>query len=160
MGKVLKLAQKSRADNKRLKITSKLISDVRELATLDVEEGCYRPEELTLVVSRADRPKAVRQMKAANPELSSRQIAKIVGADKATVNRDLSSGANAPQRGANAPPANHQIRKLLNFMVDYSNQFRAWLPEAELSADDREALIERLQSCAQDLVLLSQEVRK
>jgi hypothetical protein len=57
-----------------------------------------------------------------------------------------------------APPANYYINKLLEFECSYANEFRAWLPKAELSAGDREALIERLQSCAKDLVLLSQEV--
>ena len=66
----------------------------------------------------------------------------------------------APPDTSNGVGANRYIRKLLSFMVDFSNEFRDWLPKADLSADDKEALTERLQSCANDLVLLSQEIEQ
>src|SRR5262249_10626168 len=45
--------------------------------------------------------------------------------------------------------ANVYIRKFLNFMVDYSNEFEQWLPNAKLSADDKEELIDALQRWAE-----------
>jgi hypothetical protein len=63
-----------------------------------------------------------------------------------------------PRRAKPEDPANGYIRELLEFHCDYDNRFRAWLPTAQLSEDDKEALIDRLQFCGNGLVLLSQEL--
>jgi hypothetical protein len=162
----------SEAMNDRLKITSKLISDVHALAKLDIEEGCYLPEELKLVVGRADRPKVVRQMKADNPKLTTRQIAKAVGATHTTVRRDLGHGTkpgiNIPKTGTDIPTNNpipdingaskKYLSRLLDFKASYLNGLRNWLVGADPDENTREVLARALHSFANECATVAQEM--
>jgi hypothetical protein len=119
----------------------------------------------------------------AQPEKSNAAIAKQLGVttDKtvATVRGELEGRSEIPNvetrtdiRGRKQPakkgrasskpelwPANYWIMRLVGFECDYANEFRDWLSKGpKLTKIDREELVDRLQSCAQDLVLLSQEV--
>src|SRR5262245_15297637 len=61
-----------------------------------------------------------------------------------------------PRRAKPTGEANDFIHELLTFTSDYIERADAWREQAQLSAEDREALWDRIDSCADDLSELAQ----
>jgi hypothetical protein len=77
----------------------RLLEAARDIIDRDVDLGLYEMDAVRLTV--AARKKTVKQL--ADQGLSQRQIAKVVGANQATVSRDLGD-ANASKTDADASP--------------------------------------------------------
>jgi IS30 family transposase len=89
-------------------VTLNIIKAAMDLAQRDEQLGLVTMDQIQSIqrtrYAPVDRKQLAALLKAEGK--SNREIAKEVGVDHETVNRDLRGGANAPKNGPNAPPEN------------------------------------------------------
>jgi predicted transcriptional regulator len=139
----------------------KAIEAMREIIDRDVSLGLYDDETMRLTIEA--RKKVVKEL--SKQGLSQRQIAKVVGGSRGTVQNDLGGVKKSKKRSKKIHKeieANDFIRRALEGMTTINNELRKWYRDAKktISEEDRDALIRTFHQCGNEYTLLAQFVEE